>query len=45
MAEEARLEELLVETECTLADVMTYGAGNSSTRPLSPGRPWPRLGP
>ena len=27
MAEEAELEELLVETECTLADVMTYGAG------------------
>ena len=27
MAEEAELEEWLVETECTLADVMTYGAG------------------
>ena len=27
MAEEAGLEEWLVETECTLADVMTYGAG------------------
>jgi tetratricopeptide (TPR) repeat protein len=27
VAEEAELEELLVETECTLADVMTYGAG------------------
>jgi DNA-binding SARP family transcriptional activator/tetratricopeptide (TPR) repeat protein len=26
-AEEAELEEWLVETECTLADVMTYGAG------------------
>jgi DNA-binding SARP family transcriptional activator/predicted ATPase len=27
VAEEAELEEWLVETECTLADVMTYGAG------------------
>ena len=27
VAEEAGLEESLVETECTLADVMTYGAG------------------
>jgi predicted ATPase len=27
VAKEAELEEWLVETECTLADVMTYGAG------------------
>ena len=27
VAEEANIEELLVEIECTLADVMTYGAG------------------
>ena len=27
LAERAELEEWLVETECTLADVMTYGAG------------------
>ena len=27
VAEEGELEELLVEIECTLADVMTYGAG------------------
>jgi DNA-binding SARP family transcriptional activator/tetratricopeptide (TPR) repeat protein len=27
VAEEAELEEWLVETECTLADVMTYGSG------------------
>jgi tetratricopeptide (TPR) repeat protein len=27
VAEEAELEECLVETQCTLADVMTYGAG------------------
>jgi tetratricopeptide (TPR) repeat protein len=27
VAEETELEEWLVETECTLADVMTYGAG------------------
>ena len=31
VAEEAELEEALVETECTLADVMISGRGNSST--------------
>ena len=45
VAEEAGLEELLVETECTLADVMTYGAGAFEHSALSPGRLWPRLGP
>ena len=36
VAEEAELEEWLVETECTLADVMTWGGG---IRALGPPRP------
>src|SRR5829696_9238754 len=36
VAEEAGLEEALVETECNLVDVITYGAGEyDHSRPLA----------